>query len=109
MVLVTCPAEASEKVARAALDARTAACANILPNVKSLYWWEGRVEEAAECLLLFKARTSQLGELERAVRGAHPYDVPEMIALPVTRGFSPYLEWIESVTGPARRPPARRP
>ncbi len=109
VVLVTCPAEAAEKVARAVLDGRAAACVNILPGVRSLYWWKGKVEDANECLLLIKTRTSLLGRLERVVRGAHPYEVPEILPLPVTRGYRPYLDWIEESVTTRRRAPSRHP
>src|SRR5712691_12163629 len=94
VVLVTSPAEASEKIARAVMDGRAAACVNILPGVRSLYRWKGKVEDANECLLLIKTRTALLGELQRVVRRAHPYEVPEMVALPITRGYRPYLDWV---------------
>jgi periplasmic divalent cation tolerance protein len=89
VVLVTCPAEASEKIARAVLDACTAACVNIVPDVRSLYRWEGKVEDARECLLLIKTRTALLGELERVVKGAHPYEVPEILAEGGSAGGKP--------------------
>jgi len=98
MVLVTCPAEAAEKIARAVINKRAAACVNIVPRVRSLYRWKGKVEDAAECLLLIKTRTSLLGELERVVRAAHPYEVPEFVALPITQGNRAYLDWIEKAT-----------
>lgn len=98
VVLVTCPAEASEKIAKAVLDGRAAACVNIVPGVRSLYRWKGKVEEARECLLLIKTRTALLGELKRIVRGAHPYEVPEIVALPIARGYGPYLSWIAEST-----------
>jgi periplasmic divalent cation tolerance protein len=94
VVLVTCWAGAAETTARAVMDGRAAACVNILPGVRSLHWWKGKVEDANECLLLIKTRTVLLGELARVVRGVHPYEVPEIVALPITRGYRPYLNWI---------------
>ena len=99
VVLVTCPAEATESIARAVMDGRTAACVNIVAHVRSLYRWKGKVEAAEECLLLIKTRTALLGELERVVRAKHPYEVPEFVALPITRGNREYLDWIEEATG----------
>ncbi len=98
VVLVTAPVDASEKIARAVLDERVAACVNILTGVRSLYSWKGKVEDAEECLLLMKTRTALLGELERVVRSVHPYKVPEIVALPITRGHRPYLDWIAEST-----------
>lgn len=116
VVLVTCPVEASERIARAVVDARCAACVNVLPAVRSMYRWKGKVEEAEESLLLIKTRSALLGELERAVKLVHPYEVPEIVALPVARGHRPYLEWIAESTAlrrsqaptPADRMPRRR-
>ena len=97
-MLVTCPAGAARKISRAILDEHAAACVNIVRYVESLFLWKGKVEEAKECLLLIKTKKSKLDELERVVRGVHPYEVPEIIALPVARGYGPYLGWIsESV------------
>jgi periplasmic divalent cation tolerance protein len=98
IVLVTCPADASEKIAKAVLDQRAAACVSILPGVRSLYLWKGGVEDAQENLLLMKTRTALLGELERTVKAAHPYELPEIIALPIIRGHRPYLDWISEST-----------
>jgi periplasmic divalent cation tolerance protein len=98
VVLVTCPASASRKISQAILDEHAAACVNIVRDVESLFLWKGKVEKAKECLLLVKTKTSRLDELERVVRGVHPYEVPEIIAVPIARGYGPYLGWIaESV------------
>ena len=98
VVLVTCPAEASEKIAMAVMEKHAAACVNILPGVRSLYRWKVKVDDTEESLLLIKTRTALLGELERVVRGVHPYEVPEIVALPITRGYRPYLDWIAEST-----------
>jgi periplasmic divalent cation tolerance protein len=102
VVLVTCPASASRKISRAILDEHAAACVNIVPGVESLFLWKGKVEEAKECLLLIKTKTSKLDELERVVRGVHPYEVPEIIALPMARGYGPYLAWIAELVDDPR-------
>jgi uncharacterized protein involved in tolerance to divalent cations len=99
VVLVTCAnaAEAS-RIARAVVEARLAACVNILPgSVTSIYRWKGRVESARERLLLIKTSRKRLAKLQAAVERLHSYDVPEFIALPIAAGSRAYLAWLEGV------------
>ena len=99
VVLVTAPdMDLARRLAKAALEAKLAACANIIPTVESHYWWEGKLESSAEVLLIFKTRQGLLPKLERAVREIHPYDTPEFVALPLTAGSRKYLAWIEENT-----------
>ena len=96
VALVTAPdVKTARKLARAALEARLVACANLLPNVESHYWWQGKIERGAEVLLVLKTTTARLGALEKLILGEHPYDTPEFLVLPVTRGSKRYLEWVE--------------
>lgn len=85
-------------LARALVEQRLAACVNMLPAVQSVYRWNGAVEEAAEVTLLIKSTAARYPELEQAVRRLHPYDLPELIAIPVSAGYPPYLEWISQET-----------
>ncbi len=97
VVLVTCssPAEA-RRIARAAVEARLAACVNILPGaVQSIYRWKGKVESARERLLLIKTSRRRLAKLRKTVEQLHSYDVPEFIALPIAAGSPAYLAWME--------------
>lgn len=95
VVLVTAPdAETGARVARTLLEDHLVACANLLPQVRSLYRWEGRVEDEPEVLLVLKTRSALVDALSERVREVHPYDVPEVIALPVTAGHAPYLKWV---------------
>jgi periplasmic divalent cation tolerance protein len=108
LVLVTAPdRNLARALAAAALQARLAACVNLLPGLESHYWWQGRLERSAEVLLMFKTRRSLVPALERLVSEKHPYDTPEFLVLPVTAGSSRYLAWLgESVRGaqaPGRR------
>jgi periplasmic divalent cation tolerance protein len=100
VVLVTCstPVEA-QRIARAVVSARLAACVNILPGaVQSIYRWKGKVESARERLLLIKTSRKRLAKLQAAVERLHSYDVPEFIAIPIAAGSGAYLSWIgESV------------
>jgi periplasmic divalent cation tolerance protein len=85
-------------LARALVEQRLAACVNMLPAVQSVYRWNGAVEEAAEVTLLVKTTAARYPELERAIRLLHPYDLPELIALPISAGLPPYLAWISQET-----------
>ena len=96
-LMITCPSrEEAERIARALVEGKLAACVNILSNIKSIYWWEGKVEESEEVLLLVKTRLDLVGELARRVRSLHSYEVPEIIALPVVAGSDDYLKWVDS-------------
>lgn len=95
VVLVTAPdAETGARIARALLEEQLIACANLLPQVRSLYRWEGKVEDDPEVLLVLKTGRARLEALSERVRALHPYDVPEVIHLPVTAGHAPYLKWV---------------
>lgn len=100
VVLVNAPPDKAEGIARAVVERRLVACVNILPRVKSIYRWEGKVEEAEESTLVMKTRRSLVGELTVAVKSLHPYEVPEIIALPVAgdRGNAEYLRWVLAET-----------
>ncbi len=96
--LVTAPADGAEQIARAILEPRLAACVNIVPAVRSLYWWEGALEDDSEALLVIKTTRAAVEPLRAALDEAHPYDVFELVALDVSAGNPPYLRWIsESV------------
>jgi len=103
LVLVTCPKDSAEGIAREVLKRRLAACVSTLHNVHSLYWWEGRLESAEESLLLIKTRRELFGELERTVRGIHPYQTPEIISFRAEKGSRRYLDWISKETMPVAR------
>jgi len=99
VVLVTAPdMDLARRLAKGALEAKLAACANIVPAVESHYWWEGKLESSDEVLVIFKTRQTLLPKLERAIREIHPYDTPEFVALPLTAGSQKYLAWIEDNT-----------
>ncbi len=99
-VLVTAPdVECAERIARALVEEKLAACANLLPGVRSIYRWEGAVEEAQEVLMVLKTRATQVDALARRIAALHPYDVPEVLALPVAGGSARYLSWVLGETG----------
>ena len=86
--------ESGERIAKALVEERLAACVNVVPGLTSVYRWEGKVEEASEALLLIKTAASKFEALKKRVQELHPYDLPEIIALSVTAGSSDYLKWI---------------
>lgn len=85
---------AAEEVARALVEARLAACGNILPQMISLYRWEGKMERTEEVVLLLKTTARRAAEVVEAVRARHPYDVPAILVLPVEGGAAAFLGWI---------------
>ena len=98
-VLVSCPdKKTADAVSKALLEKRLAACTSVMPGVRSRYWWKGKLESADEVLLLAKTTADRYPAVEKAVRKAHPYELPEIIALPVAKGYRPYLEWIRKET-----------
>ena len=99
LVLTNVPDEVTaHSIARQVVERRLAACVNVLPAVRSIYQWEGKVEEATEVTLLIKSTQGRYADLEAAIREAHPYDVPEVIAMPVAAGLPAYLNWVVSET-----------
>jgi periplasmic divalent cation tolerance protein len=100
LVLVTAPnPDAARALAKAALNARWAACANLIPKIESHYWWQGKLESSAEVLILFKTTKAKLKRLEKIIVANHPYDTPEFLVLPISAGNKRYLDWVlESIT-----------
>lgn len=88
----------AEKIANALVDKKLAACVNIVPNIKSIYIWEGKKEQADEFLLIIKSRKANFKKIIDAVKAVHTYTVPEIISLPITDGNPKYLEWIATIT-----------
>lgn len=90
--------EEASTIARALLDDKLIACANILGPVRSMYYWRGAKEEAQEYLIMLKSRASLYPKIEKKVRELHSYEVPEILALAPSAGSKPYLEWIAAST-----------
>lgn len=100
VALVTVPTlEVAERLARHLVEERLAACVNIVPGVRSIYWWQGRVEEAGELLLVLKTHPARVPVLQERLRQLHPYAVPEFLVLPVHEGYGPYLGWVAESVG----------
>jgi len=86
------------RIADHIVRSRLAACASMIPTVRSTYWWEGKMMNEEESLLLIKTTDDKFTFLEEAIRKIHSYKVPEIIAIPVSQGFLPYLEWVHRET-----------
>src|SRR5574343_796385 len=99
LVITNCPDEESANaIALAVVEARLAACVNLLPRVQSVYRWRGAVESASEIPLLIKATAANYPALEKLIQERHPYDVPEIIALQIARDLPAYLNWVAEET-----------
>ena len=95
VVLVTAPTpERAAEIARALVEERLAACGNVVPGLRSIYRWEGKVQDDPEALLVLKTTRARFEALRDRVLALHPYEVPEVLALPVEAGSAAYLAWI---------------
>jgi periplasmic divalent cation tolerance protein len=99
VVLVTASTEEeAAKIGRSLVDSGLAACANLIPRVRSIFRWEGAIAEEQECLMILKSRAELFEELASSVKKLHSYTVPEIIALPIVLGSVEYLAWMREVT-----------
>ena len=94
MVLITCPPDKAQGIAEALVEERVAACVNVVPSLSSVYRWKGEVHHEGEAMLLVKTTKDRFEALKQAVLKHHPYELPEVIAVTVDRGHTPYLEWV---------------
>ncbi|WP_457639010.1 divalent-cation tolerance protein CutA [Persephonella sp.] len=96
VVLITCPdTETGRKIAYGLVENKLAACVNIIPGLNSIYYWQGKIEDDSEVLLVVKTQEKLFHQLEKFVKENHPYTVPEIIALPIIKGSESYLNWID--------------
>lgn len=101
LLLSTVPdIEAARSIARALVEERDAACVNVVPGLTSIYRWKGKVEEAAEVLLLVKVRAERAEAVSRRIAELHPYDCPEVVSLDPSHVHPPYLDWLRGATKP---------
>jgi periplasmic divalent cation tolerance protein len=99
VVLMTAPdAEVAERVVRELVEERIIACGNIVPGITSIYRWEGAVQRGEEVLVIMKARAAEAPRLLERVSMLHPYNVPEVLLLPISAGHAPYLRWVAEST-----------
>jgi len=100
LIYITCASEAeAEQIARTLVEERLAAGVNLLPGVRSVYRWQGKVESAAEVVLIAQTRTDLVEQLTARVAGLHSYETPCVVAIPITSGNPAFLRWIEEETG----------
>ena len=96
VVLCTCPNEnTAETIAKSIVEQRLAACTNIMPKIRSIFCWEQHLEFSPEVLLIIKTTLAIYPKLEQQIVSIHPYECPEIIALPILRGFPGYMNWME--------------
>lgn len=97
LVFTTCPdATVAENVARTLVEERLAACVNVLPPMRSIYRWRGTVETASEQLLIIKIRATDYQAVQQRIQALHPYELPEVIAVPIVAGLDEYLAWLDN-------------
>lgn len=100
LVLVTAPdLKTARQLARAALEAKLIACANLLPGIESHYWWQGRIERGREVLLMLKTTRARVRALKALVLTLHPYETPEFLVMPIVGGSRTYLDWLATAVG----------
>ncbi len=99
LVLSTCPDQATaERIAQLLVEEKLAACVNVIPDITSLFQWQGKLDRENEILLLIKTTAASYSALETLVRQQHPYELPEIIAVPIVDGLNDYLDWVSSNT-----------
>ena len=98
VVYVTAPQDEAVDLAKTLVEERLVACVNLVPGLRSIYWWRGKVEDEPEVLCIMKTRSNLFESLRDRVRELHSYEVEEIIALPILAGNPPYLDWIRENT-----------
>ena len=100
VVFITAPNEdEASKIGRALVESRLAGCVNIIRNIRSIYSWQGKIEDEPEVLMVVKTQKILFEELSKKVKELHSYSVPEIIALPIIEGSEDYIKWLHEVTG----------
>ena len=98
-IWINCPdPETAHRIAEALLERRLVACANVHAPIRSVYRWQGRIERATEIQLIIKSQAALFEPLRQCILAHHPYEVPEILALPTSQGHQPYLDWIKQET-----------
>ncbi|MEW6543139.1 MAG: divalent-cation tolerance protein CutA [Nitrospirota bacterium] len=104
IVFVTASSEEEAvTIGRKLVEGELVACANVIPRIRSVFRWEGKVAEEQEALLILKSRMELFDQLEKAVKSLHSYSVPEIIAVPLAKGAGNYLDWISEMTGKPKK------
>ncbi len=97
--ITTSSEDEAAKIARAIVELRLAGCVNIIKNIRSIYTWQGKIEDESEVLMIIKTQKSLFKSLSMKVKELHSYSTPEIIALPIIEGLEDYLKWLKEVTG----------
>ncbi|MFZ6017423.1 MAG: divalent-cation tolerance protein CutA [Nitrospirota bacterium] len=97
--ITTSSEDEAVKIARALVEARLAGCVNIIRNIRSIYSWQGKIEDEPEVLMVVKTQKALFDNLSKKVKELHSYTVPEIIAMPIVEGSEDYLKWLREVTG----------
>ena len=98
VVLVSIPRDEANKLAKSLVENHLAACINVVPKIESYFWWDNKLEHEEEALLIIKTTQQRFDELRAWVVANHPYDLPEIISLPLSDGLSDYIEWVKKET-----------
>jgi periplasmic divalent cation tolerance protein len=101
--MTTSTKQEAQKIVRSLLDKHLIACANILGPVGSQFWWQGKIDKAKEFLVLMKSNEKLFEKLSKTIKEMHSYEVPEILALPIVKGWAPYLEWLTETLSLAER------
>ncbi|MEM3700776.1 MAG: divalent-cation tolerance protein CutA [Candidatus Bathyarchaeia archaeon] len=96
VLVTTANREEAEKISKALLNEKLIACVNIIGSLHSLFWWHEKIEKAEECMLLMKTCSKMFEKITEKVKALHSYEIPEIITIPITKGFKPYLEWLNN-------------
>ena len=97
ILLSTCPKlEVAQEIADQLVEEKLAACVNILPQVHSTYRWQGKIEHDDECLMIVKFTAGNYQQIEQCIKSKHPYELPEIIAVPIVQGLEDYLSWLDN-------------
>jgi len=100
VIFTTCPnKKCAEKISTILVKKKLVACVNIISNVKSIYWWEEKIEKSSEVLLIMKTKEKLFSSIKEEILKNHPYKIPEIICLKIEKGNEKYLNWIEEVVG----------
>jgi len=107
VILVSASSQSeAEKIAKELVCTRLAACVSIIPNMRSIYTWEGKIEDSEEYLMIIKTRGELFEQVKEAIQRLHSYKIPEIISLPITHALDDYVRWINEVTITKQAPPA---
>jgi periplasmic divalent cation tolerance protein len=99
LIFITCPNERiAERISESLLKKKLVACVNMVPKIKSVYWWEGKIERSRETLLLIKTKDELFNPVKKEVIKLHPYEVPEVVCVKIRKGHEKYLNWIKEAT-----------